>query len=308
MIYPLVQLFLRLLLLALLVITSALGAGALLPDGGQIAFESNADGDTDVYILDLRTRHLHNLTRTNPHYDGQPAWSPDGRRLAFVSLRNDGLGVEVFMMDASGRNVVQVSPGGSDGHAPAWSPQGDALAYVLGYNLLRLVNSVGSGITRNIASVSQAIMVLGRQQLQRWLQLLLFTLQSGSAYPSPLLLTAATRGKMMELLAARQQRAADFCDEAFMAGILSLIDSLIDKPLPEIVSELGLGERLSSALLRHEGDMGALLLLVESVELADPVRTHSLLDQAGALALSDLTAAELEAMTWANQIAESVTS
>jgi TolB protein len=139
MIYPLVQLFLRLLLLALLVITSALGAGALLPDGGQIAFESNADGDTDVYILDLRTRHLHNLTRTNPHYDGQPAWSPDGRRLAFVSLRNDGLGVEVFMMDASGRNVVQVSPGGSDGHAPAWSPQGDALAYVLGYNLLRLV-------------------------------------------------------------------------------------------------------------------------------------------------------------------------
>lgn len=178
----------------------------------------------------------------------------------------------------------------------------------LTYNLLRLVNSVGSGIARSIASVSQAILVLGRQQLQRWLQLLLFTLQSGSTYPSPLLLTAATRGKMMELLAARQQHATDFCDEAFMAGILSLIDSLIDKPLPEIVSELGLGERLSSALLHHEGEMGVLLLLVESVEQADPAHTHSLLDQAGMLALSDLTAAELEAMAWANQIAESVTT
>lgn len=174
----------------------------------------------------------------------------------------------------------------------------------LTYNLMRLVNSVASGVRHSIASVSQALMVLGRKQLQRWLQLLLFTLQAGAPYPSPLLLLAATRGKMMELLAAKQQRNADYCDEAFMAGILSLIDSLIDKPLADLVSELNLGERLAAALLRREGEMGRLLQLVESVENADLSHTLSLLAQCEALSLSDLTAAEINAMSWANQVAE----
>jgi EAL and modified HD-GYP domain-containing signal transduction protein len=147
-------------------------------------------------------------------------------------------------------------------------------------------------------------MVLGRKQLQRWLQLLMFTLQGGSVYPSPLLLLAATRGKMMELLAVRQQRSADYCDEAFMAGILSLIESLIDKPLADIVRELHLGERLASGLLRREGELGVLLQLVESVEHPDLDYTNALLAQTGGLSLSDLTAAEIEAMSWANQVAE----
>lgn len=174
----------------------------------------------------------------------------------------------------------------------------------LTYNLMRLVNSVASGVHHSIASVSQAIVVLGRKQLQRWLQLLLFTLQVGTPYPSPLLLLAATRGKMMELLAENQQHNVDYCDEAFMAGILSLIDSLIDKPLADIVSELNLGDRLAAALLRREGELGALLQLVESVEHPDLSRTLSLLAQCGSLSLSDLSMAEIEAMCWANQVAE----
>ena len=174
----------------------------------------------------------------------------------------------------------------------------------LTYNLMRLVNSVASGVHHSIASVSQAIMVLGRKQLKRWLQLLLFTLQVGTPYPSPLLLLAATRGKMMELLAEKQQHNADYCDEAFMAGILSLIDSLIDKPLADIIGELGLSERLAAALLRCEGEIGALLQLVESVEHPDLSRTLPLLAESGGLSLPDLTMAEIEAMSWANQVAE----
>ena len=127
----------------------------------------------------------------------------------------------------------------------------------LTYNLMRLVNSVACGVNRNLTSVQQAIMVLGRTQLQRWLQLLLFTLQAGYGLPSPLLLMAATRGKVMELLAAKLQRNADYCDEAFMVGILSLIDNIIDKPLADIVNELNLGAQLTKALLEREGELGA---------------------------------------------------
>lgn len=175
----------------------------------------------------------------------------------------------------------------------------------LTYNLTRLVNSVASGVQRSMTSVSQAIMVLGRRQLQRWLQLLLFTLQGGSTYPSPLLLLAATRGKMMELLAGKQQRDADYCDEAFMAGILSLIETLIDRPLADILSELNLGERLAAALLRREGELGILLQLVESVEHPGLADTLTLLAQSGSLSLPDLNTAGIDAMAWANQVAES---
>jgi EAL and modified HD-GYP domain-containing signal transduction protein len=174
----------------------------------------------------------------------------------------------------------------------------------LTYNLMRLVNSVACGARRALSSVSQAILVLGRRQLQRWLQLLLFTLDARAPYPSPLLLLAATRGKMMELLCQAQHRSAEYCEEAFMAGILSLIDSLIDKPLVDIVAELNLDTRLADALLRREGELGTLLQLVESVEHPRLGQTLALLDRAGGLSLASLTRAQLDAMHWANQIAE----
>lgn len=175
----------------------------------------------------------------------------------------------------------------------------------LTYNLMRLVNSVGCGLNRRISSVSQAIVLLGRQQLQRWLQLLMFTMQEGSPYPSPLLQMAAMRGRMMELLSLKQKRDAEFAGKAFMVGILSLIEGLIDKPLADIVQELHLDDRLAAALLHREGELGTLLHLAESVEQTDLSRTLMLLEQAGSLSLSDLTMAEIQAMAWTHQIAES---
>ncbi len=174
----------------------------------------------------------------------------------------------------------------------------------LTYNLLRLVNSAGSGSGRRIATVAQAITLLGRKQLQRWLQLLMFTLQENTAYPSPLLLMAATRGRMMELLAQRRGGDAELREGAFMTGILSLIENVIGKPLPDIVRELNLGDRLAAALLRREGELGSLLDVVESVEHHDLSRTLAGLETCGGLKLSDLTEAEIEAMAWTHQIAE----
>ena len=69
-------------------------------------------------------------------------------------------------------------------------------------NLLRMTNSVGAGCTEEITSLGHAITVLGRRQLQRWLQLLVFASGSQNGASNPLLLMAATRGRLMELLAA----------------------------------------------------------------------------------------------------------
>ena len=85
---------------------------------------------------------------------------------------------------------------------------------------------------------------------------------------------------------------------------LGYINVSADMLLADIVGELGLSERLTAALLQREGKMGRLLQLVESVEHPDLSHTLSLLARSGALSLSDLTAAEIEAMSWANQVAE----
>lgn len=172
----------------------------------------------------------------------------------------------------------------------------------LTYNLLRLVNSASHGMAQRIATVSQAIMLLGRVQLQRWLQLLMFTLQEGAPTPSPLLLMAAARGRMMELLALRKGLDAALRERAFMVGIFSLIESVIGRPLADIVKELHLGDRLSAALLHREGELGSLLSLVESVEHHDLSHTFALLEAVGGLTLSDLTMAEIEAMSWTHQL------
>lgn len=173
----------------------------------------------------------------------------------------------------------------------------------LSYNLLRLVNSVAMGMRHEISSLGQAIIVLGRQQLQRWLQLLLFVNQGGDMQ-SPLLELAATRGKLMELLAAAQSgRDGDYQDRAFMVGIMSLLDTLLGMPLAEVVKQVSLASDVENALLNHDGKLGKLLLLVEKMEQNDFDAALGILAETQ-LSQGDLTLAQLEAMRWANAIKE----
>ena len=171
----------------------------------------------------------------------------------------------------------------------------------LSYNLLRLVNSVAMGMRYKIGSIKQAIVVLGRQQLQRWLQLLLFVNQSGDLQ-SPLLELAATRGKLMELLAVTQlPRDKDFHDRAFMVGIMSLLDTLLGMPLQEVVKQVNLAGDVEKALLEHSGPLGQMLRLVEKMEQNDFDAAVEILNEMK-LSQGDLMQAQLDAMRWANEI------
>ena len=136
----------------------------------------------------------------------------------------------------------------------------------LSVQLLRLVNSVAFAPTTRINSFAHAITLLGRRQLQRWLQLLLYAGQSAGGATNPLLTAAALRAALMEGLCKASRADKAIQDEAFMVGMFSLLDQLFGKPLQEIVAPLNLVRDVSEALLERSGKLGELLALVEAAE------------------------------------------
>ncbi len=172
----------------------------------------------------------------------------------------------------------------------------------LSYNLMRLVNSVSVGLRSPIRSLSHALTILGRRQLQRWLQVLLFASHSSHAFSSSLLPMAASRGKLMELLAERQSRDRAWPDRAFMTGILSLLDALLAMPIAEVIEPLRLPDDVRTALLEREGPLGHLLRIVEALEHADNVGAAALLATGDPCSTGELPQLQIAALAWSDAL------
>lgn len=168
---------------------------------------------------------------------------------------------------------------------------------VLAYHLLRLVNSFGVGVGRYISSFSQAILILGRQQLKRWLNLMLFAASRDDHRSAMLLARVAVRARTLELLARAAGQDRMLQDLAFMAGMFSLLGILFGLPLADILSPLKLNESLSRAVLDHEGVLGRLLQAVESAENADEATLAGLIGDFG-LTIADYIPLNVEAYQW----------
>lgn len=171
----------------------------------------------------------------------------------------------------------------------------------LAFDLLRLVNSMSFGLRTEITSFAQAILVLGRRQLQRWLQLLLFSHGKNSGdVPNILMQRAAGRGRMMELLALAGSEKADQ-EMAFMVGVFSVLDVLMATPLAELFKAITLPQPVERALLHREGRLGELLDLVCAAEESGFVEIRRLL--AGLdIAPDVLSKSQLQAIFWALRI------
>ncbi|MDD5286685.1 MAG: HDOD domain-containing protein [Desulfuromonadaceae bacterium] len=174
----------------------------------------------------------------------------------------------------------------------------------LSYNLLRLVNSVAMGTREKIKTLRHAIIMLGVNQLRRWIQLSLFASHDSRSINHPLLEMAAVRGRFMEIIVSKLTElpaSNEQAEEAFMVGILSLLDVLFETQMEEIVSNLNLDDNLSSALLKREGLLGKMLTLTEKLELTDFDAVAILLRDCG-ISLDQLLAAQLEAFNWRSSI------
>ena len=171
-------------------------------------------------------------------------------------------------------------------------------------NLLRMTNSVGAGCSETITSLRHAITVLGRRQLQRWLQILVFASGSQAGSTNPLLMMAATRGRLMELLAGELRSGdAAFSDQAFMVGIMSLMPALVGQPITDIVAPLGLAAAVRDALCEQAGALGQLLQVAEASEGGNLDLLGDRLAALPGLGPKALNRAQTQALQWANSIA-----
>jgi EAL and modified HD-GYP domain-containing signal transduction protein len=169
-------------------------------------------------------------------------------------------------------------------------------------SLLKLVNSVGIGGGRqSIESIRQAIVVLGQKQLLRWVQLLLYTSPDGKL-GGTLMMQVANRARLMELIAKHiDAYQANFSEQAFMVGMLSLADVVMQITPEEVFQQIKLSEEIEQAVLKHEGILGQLLVLALKIENADFKAAERDIEALG-ISANDLLAIQLETMQWANQM------
>jgi EAL and modified HD-GYP domain-containing signal transduction protein len=179
---------------------------------------------------------------------------------------------------------------------------------LISLNLLRLVNSRAAGTSRRIESLSQALDQLGRRQLQRWLQILLYTAPGSKVeLNSPLLQLATTRGKLLELMTLQVRPGSPSCaDTAFTVGIMSLMDAMFAMPMDEILERVDVGDEVRAALLKREGEFGVMLQVAELLEGAESGKPLTNALRKLKLTVKQIREIELAAFDWVRELAYEV--
>lgn len=168
------------------------------------------------------------------------------------------------------------------------------------------LESALSRLARAIERAEQSASA-GARRPQRWLPLLVYMVSSarGAGFPSLLLVLAATRGKLMELLArAVKPEERTLQERAFLTGTLSLVNALLPARLAEILDTLPVAYDVRAALLAREGELGALLAVVQALEVAELPGIEQALARVPQLDHGRVIGLQVEAMRWANLIGE----
>ena len=88
---------------------------------------------TNIYVIDPNGRNLRRLVDQDEQMGRDPSWSPDGKRIAFVSFRGkDGWDSDIYVMDVDGGNQRILTNNDFDDQDPSWSPDGRRIAFVSG--------------------------------------------------------------------------------------------------------------------------------------------------------------------------------
>ena len=168
----------------------------------------------------------------------------------------------------------------------------------LSYKLLRYSNSPLFRRRTEISTIKQAIVTLGKVELQKF-ESVLFTAQTSSGKPPELMALSLTRAKFAEGLAIECTKIQD-TSMAFLTGMLSLIDAILGETMAEVMDKLPLSSEIKDALVKGEGQLAQLINIVKCYETTNWDGASAELDQ---LAIDEANVPEIyrSSVQWANE-------
>jgi EAL and modified HD-GYP domain-containing signal transduction protein len=178
------------------------------------------------------------------------------------------------------------------------------------YSLLRLINSAAFGLKRKVHSIKHALVLLGEKEIRKWISLL--ALQNlGPDKPDELIRLSLIRARFAELIAAKTQckdksamQCKDTSDELFFAGLFSLLDVILNKPLSVVLNDIEASDVIKDCLFNNDQSTGKIYKLIIAYEQGqwNDVALHA---DALNIDYKAVSNAYINALLWYNEIEES---
>lgn len=147
----------------------------------------------------------------------------------------------------------------------------------LSYKLLRYANSAIFKRSKEISTIRQALVVLGQEELKRFLALL-FTAQVNSNKPAELIRLSMCRANFCDAIAKSHDQLLD-PSTGFLAGMLSLMDAILDEPMDSVMTKLPLAQDIKDALVDRTGLLAEYIDLICHYEKAEWVEANEIVEK-----------------------------
>jgi len=170
------------------------------------------------------------------------------------------------------------------------------------YKLLRYANSARFGRSTEIHSIRRALVAMGECGIRKWIAIAALPTIAADK-PRELITQSLVRGRFCELLGQAGGQGLE--DQAFLVGLFSMLDALLDRPLEDALAELGLAPVLESVLRGQASEdcaLNRIYQLVRRYEVADWDEVERLAGHLGT-PTEQVGAAYREALPWADEMA-----
>lgn len=255
---------------------------------GELSVQIKSQGDFELLVDHVESEELYAVCHTlgfdlfQGYFFAKPLPVPakqvDSQRLHVMQLLNQTM---------SHADIAQLE-------------QGFKRDPVLSYKLLRYINSPATGLLQPVQSIAHALVVLGHDQLYRWLTLLLFASGQVNHRTLALMNNALVRARLTELLGRKKLHAQE-SENLFITGIFSLLDVLLNMPMKSALESIKLAPSVTAALLLREGDYAPYLDIAIACEESEGQVILTYAATSG-ISAEEINVAHVEALIWAGEI------